>query len=209
MTGAGNDLGVVNMKRILFIFAVILSAATFAFSQTKKTQFVIEPTDQVMLLVSSSPECPVLIEDPIRFLNIGAPWDMRYKFQITNRAQKPIVSVSVVHWTSLGTGGTLAHFTKLANGELAPGVTQSINGITVKDEVIPLTDELRNRIDLQGPLKAVVVLMVERVQFSDGSVYSAEKNSKALSRYFESLDTRANSKTSTKSSNNSRAHRSQ
>ena len=42
-------------------------------------------------------------------------------------------------------------------------------------EFVPLTDELRERFKLKGPMKAVGVFMVVRVEFIDGSVYSNEQ----------------------------------
>jgi hypothetical protein len=61
-----------------------------------------------------------------------------------------------------------------------PGET--VNG--ANDEIVPLTDELRDKLQLRGPMKAVVVLIVESVKFADGSVYNNEAVSRALLAYF-------------------------
>ena len=55
-------------------------------------------------------------------------------------------------------------------------------------EIIPLNDELRTKFKLMDrPMGGVVVLMVVRVEFVDGTVFSDEKASKALEAYFKKL----------------------
>ena len=58
------------------------------------------------------------------------------------------------------------------------------------EEVIPLTDELRAKLQLEEPMKAVVVLLVEKIKFADGSVYNNEGVSQALLGYFNNLENR-------------------
>jgi len=50
-----------------------------------------------------------------------------------------------------------------------------------------MTDDLRERLKFRGPMKAVSVFMVVRLEFADGSVYSDEPTLKALQEYFEQV----------------------
>jgi hypothetical protein len=64
-------------------------------------------------------------------------------------------------------------------------------------EIIELTSELRDQLKLAGPVRAVVILLVESVEFADGSVFNDRKTVKALEGYFvdinsEEINSRAN-----------------
>jgi hypothetical protein len=54
-----------------------------------------------------------------------------------------------------------------------------------------LTDELRKKLKLQPPMKGVLVLMVIRVEFTDGSLYDDEPVFLALTSYFQELGNKA------------------
>jgi len=48
-----------------------------------------------------------------------------------------------------------------------------------------MTEDLREKLKLRGPMTAVSVFMILRVEFEDGSVYSDEPTFTALQEYFE------------------------
>jgi hypothetical protein len=52
---------------------------------------------------------------------------------------------------------------------------------------VPLTDELRDKFQVRGPMQAVVVLMVVRIEFADGTTYSADSTLKALQGYMRKI----------------------
>lgn len=55
-------------------------------------------------------------------------------------------------------------------------------------EIVSLSNELRDKLNLKGPMRSILVLMVVRVEFADGSTYSAESTYEALKKYTEKLD---------------------
>jgi hypothetical protein len=62
--------------------------------------------------------------------------------------------------------------------------------------IIDLTPELRERLKLAGPLRVIVVLVVAKIEYADGSAFSDMKTVKALTDYFvdissEAIDSRA------------------
>jgi len=67
-------------------------------------------------------------------------------------------------------------------GQIVPTVKRNYD-----PEIVPLTSDLREKLGLTGPLKLIVVLLVDQITFSDGSTYSNVKSSKALLDYFETL----------------------
>lgn len=51
-------------------------------------------------------------------------------------------------------------------------------------EVVPLTEELRDKLKLRGPARAgIVTYIVVKVRFADGTTYDAEPMSEALRAY--------------------------
>ena len=91
-------------------------------------------------------------------------------------------------WTASGVGSTWQEFTQDAEREVLPGELVTTREDDPKIEIVPLTDEIRDKMKLRGPLHGVVVLMVEQVRFSDGSGYTDERTSKALQSYFARID---------------------
>lgn len=156
------------------------------------SQFVAEPSENALLVIASQPDCPLSIENGRRFLNINKLSDVRYAYEIRNRGIKPISDFTMVAWTSFGTGGTLIPKWKFSKASLMPGETIMSNGLSGDDAILPLTGALRERLKLHAPMKAIIVLMVEKVEFSDGSVFNDQKTSNSLLHYFENLDVRTN-----------------
>jgi hypothetical protein len=59
-------------------------------------------------------------------------------------------------------------------------------------QIVPLTSELREKLKLQGPMQGLVILMVIRVEFTDGTVYDDEKVYKAMVSYMDDLQNKLN-----------------
>ena len=182
------------------LFIVVLSStcpfADARLQQGKNHRFVVEPSESALLVVASQPDCPLTIMNAKRFLNINQVSDVRYEYQVHNRGAKAVADFTLVAWNSFGNGGTLIPKWKFTKELLAPSQTIGSEAMGREDEVVPLTDELRDQLKLRGPMKAIIVLMVEKVVFSDGSVYNDEATSKSLLRYFEALNLRPNAKNS-------------
>jgi len=69
---------------------------------------------------------------------------------------------------------------------LLPGQTPR-NSDDREIEIVPLSEELRTKLSLNEPMKAVEVFMIVEVEFADGTKYSDETTFKALQEYFENV----------------------
>jgi hypothetical protein len=178
------------MTRMATVYCIIVCTGAFALGQNpqKRNRFVLEPSEQVLLVTASQPDSPIAIENAQRFLDVDNNSNVRHTYQLRNKSSKPIRSVSVVEWTSFGTGGTLVPQWSVADGLLMPGQTASSDGRMSEVEIVPLTQQLRDKLLIKGPLKAIIVLMIETVEYADGSRYDATVHSKAVSLYFQRLD---------------------
>jgi len=151
--------------------------------QGKKQQVFIEPHELALPVAVHQPESPLEFVKALVIHSINGGGS--HIFQVRNRGTKAIRAYTIGTVTSVGTGsewgGTGYRLDKL----LMPGQTKPQ---TIEDwgiEILPLTDELRNKYKLKGPMKGIIVFMVVRVEFADGSIYDAELEYKALRAFFE------------------------
>ena len=75
-------------------------------------------------------------------------------------------------------------------GPVPPGELVPSDGD--QTEPVALTGELRQKLKLQEPMKGLVVLMVVRVEFTDGPVYDDEKVFKSMLAYMDDLQSKLN-----------------
>jgi hypothetical protein len=139
----------------------------------------------MLTLIAPQPDCPLQFTQAMHVGYLGGGGGGIY--QLVNRGSKPIRAYMVVELNSVGTGFMVdVHRAGGTQGEfLLPGQTtpQADEGTEV--EIVPLTKELRDKLKLRGPMKAVAVFMIVRVEFEDGTVYSNEPTFKALQAYFD------------------------
>ena len=176
------------MRRLLTAayFACLLCLTQSAIgTQQERRRYVAVPPERMLLTVAAQPDSPLVVENA-RLL-VGA--DHRgsgVSCHLRNRGAKPIRSFTLVQWTSYGTGGTLSPRERSGGRLIMPGEVVPCDEDD-PDEIIPLTEQLRDKLKLRGSMMAVAVLMVESVRFADGTTFSDEATSKALVTFFEKL----------------------
>jgi hypothetical protein len=168
-----------------YVAALIFTICAFTTSlgQTNHPQgarktYVTVPSENILLLTAAQPSAPVRFEEA-RIVMSSDGKEFEIIFDIHNVGTKPIRRLTPVMWTSFGTGGTLRP--QPINGMLQPGEVESNR----TRQVVALSPEVRER--LKGPMRALIVLLVEDVTFADGSTYSDLSTSKALLSYFEDV----------------------
>ena len=152
--------------------------------------YVVVPTESTLLVVASQPTAPVRFEDVKLLMSVGRR-EFAISYRLHNVGTKPIRHLTPVIWTSFATGGTMGgsgiSSGRIGNELLMPGQTAD-GGST--GNVLALTDALRQQLKLLGPMRGIVVLMVEQIEFSDGTIYEDKATSKALLSYFEELSSK-------------------
>jgi hypothetical protein len=184
-------------KVLLFFFAisVVSTIDLKAQSNPPKASYVVVPSSSVILTVASQPDCPVEIAES-KLLNLAdGSRRAAFQYQLVNRGTKPIKYVSVYAINSTGTGGGPLYNGHILQKPLMPGEKIITGELTAK--IIEPSPELTVQLRLSGPLRAIVVLLVENIEFTDGSVFSGMKTVKELQNYFvdinsEEINSRAN-----------------
>lgn len=137
------------------------------------------PDERILLLTASQPLAPIRFEQA-RLSTASDRHTFEISFDVHNIGTKPIQHLTSVIWTSFGTGGTLRP--QPINGILQPGEVLRNSSIRQTAGLSSGSND-----NLKGPVKVLVVLLVEEVTFVDGSRYSDHSTSKALLSYFEDV----------------------
>ena len=174
------------LRRLFLLFLALfwLGVPVYSQEQKQKDRYVVVPNEIALTLVASKPECPLQFENVRYLARIGGGNEA--DFQLRNRGTKPVRSIGYAGWLSNGTGWTSAWPTRITREIVLPGQMVPLSNVD-QDKIIPLTDELRDKLKLRGTLKVVVVLMVLRVEFSDGTIYNDESTFNELKKYFEKV----------------------
>lgn len=156
--------------------------------QGTKEKFVVVPSELVLMTVASQPESGIEFKE-VRFL-VSLDGGGTPSFIVRNRGAKPIRAFTIggVDWTRTWS----EHYTKRL---LMPGETAFDGDDDI--EIVPLTNELREKLKLNGPMKAKPTVMVIEIQYADGTTYDARSTYEALKEHsarLRELEERADAK---------------
>ena len=182
-------------QRVLFLSLLVLFAVNRVSgqaSQQKDTRrYVAVPSENMLLVIASQPAAPIRFEDT-RLLMSDEGHELAISYRLHNVGTKPIRYLTPVMWTSIGTGGTLSgsgpSSGRISDELLMPGQTRAEES---PGAIIPLSDAMREKLELRGSMRTIIVLMVQSITFADGTSYSDESTSKALRTYFQGLSDKA------------------
>jgi hypothetical protein len=184
----------VGMKRVFFLLVTSSFCALNSYSQNQAFShvFVQAPRDVILTTVAFQPNCPIRFEDARFLVGVGGGGTISY--QIRNISSKPIRTVTVT--SSHGTTDTFAidHRKVLANpGQLVPLVSEryltefSQCKECPRTRIVPLTPQLRERLNLNPPMRSIVVLMVSKVEFADGTSFEDHTTYEAMTAFMDKI----------------------
>jgi hypothetical protein len=159
--------------------------------QAEIGQYVpLSPRD-VLVTVASQPDCPLKIEDASFLYRLDKP-GMMLRYKVRNVSSKPIWLFILDKWNSESVGGTLTLWDAGARSrqELMPGETLELQREGVDYKLTPLTNDLRNKLNLKTETQILYVLLVSEVDFVDGSVYKDKETSARVAALFDKLNAR-------------------
>lgn len=174
------------MTRVIITLCIALTCSTVGASQEgakEKRRYIVVPREVALPVVTSQLDSPLQFEE-VRIIR-GISGGDRVSFQLRNRGMKAIRSVTYGVATSHG-GGWVDSRPRIETSELImPGGVVPLNEENCCNEIVPLTEELRDKLKLRGQMQAVMVFMVVHVRFADGSTWDDEKTYQALQEHFE------------------------
>lgn len=176
------------MSRFLRIAvcSMFLCAGASAFGQERRPEatrkLVAIPPDVVLAVTASQPDCPLVIEKVDLYKATDGALEEIY--QVRNRSDKPVRGFTMANWNSVNTGWSMGWpYFFLHNQPLQPGELSVPLGRPKNSEFTPLTEELKDKLNLKGPMRAVELFLITEVEFMDGSTYSAGATYEALQKH--------------------------
>lgn len=150
-----------------------------------KNEFFVEPRESSLPLVVRQLNCPLEFDNLEFFHHTGGGGAGNYT--VRNSSQKPIIKFAIAT-IGFGGGGSLDEITAASRSEwLMPGESWPRRRGGNSSRMVPLTDKLRKQYKVGPPMKAIVMYLVVRAEFADGSTYSDELVYKELKKLFEDI----------------------
>ena len=167
--------------RYLVIISILVIATASAMSQDK-IKYETVPDDIVLVAIASQSNCPVKIEDATFLKRTDQP-GVLIKYHLRNVSNKSIEFVSLMIQYSSGSGGNSTPMPRVKK-VLLPNETLEAVSEPIEYEIVGVyrSDQ---KSSTREQLKTLCILLVDKVQFTDGSVYEAPKTLDALFRFFE------------------------
>jgi hypothetical protein len=179
---------------MLLCFICVCAVSTVGWQHRRsqeRPRLVITPREIALPVIAYQPSCPLQFENVLILGSVeggGSP-----SFQVRNQGSRPIRAYEIIVLTSAGTSWGEKFEAKTSEELMLPG--QVIHQFPPsQSEILPLTEELRTKLNLRGAMKGIFVFMVVRVVFTDSSTYTDDPAYKALATYFEDLEINSNNK---------------
>jgi hypothetical protein len=169
-------------SNIILLIALLCGASVYGQEPPhQKFRAVAFPREIGLISVAYQPNCPLRFENAK--LLAGVEGGSLKDYRLRNIGTKAIRSIKIGD----STGNVWSWDVAKEHGLIKPG--HLIPPWSNEDwvEVVPLTTDLRKRLNLQGPMRAIVVLMVIRVEFMDGSRFDDEQVFNALRVYLDDV----------------------
>ncbi len=148
----------------------------------KEIKGFIVPRETNLPLVVSQPDCPLLIKDIELhgYLRGGsAPF-----FKVVNQGTKIITGYEIAYLTGDGNGGGSWSTT---NEMVQPGETMFFDKERTDTHIASITEskEILKNMRIGEEMKGIMIFMIVRLKYVDGSVYEDEKVYKYLKLYLD------------------------
>jgi hypothetical protein len=181
------------------LLLALLLAINFTFAtpfslqprRAQRERFFIDPTETVLTVIASQPNCG--IEFTKALVIHGVEGGSGHIFQVRNRGTKAVRSYRIATVTSVGTGADWSYRIKESDAPFMPGDVRPKSLETLGIDLVPLSDDLRKKYRLHGPLQGIVVFLVVHVVYADGTEYDGRAEYKALKGFFEKNPVRVQS----------------
>jgi len=145
------------------------------------------PRTLVLPVVVDQPGCPMRLEK-VSFVSLleGGSGDVEYSFKYTGA--KPLQSYTIAWLTIGGAGAVFTYKAKNAAEEIQSNESiPKLHPDPARVENVSLTDEIRRKLKLDGPLQGIAILMIVRLDYADGTGYNDESIYKELVEYLGNL----------------------
>ena len=143
------------------------------------------PNEIGLTVIAHQPDSPLQFEKAVLLTGSGA--EGIGAFEVRNRDTRPITAYTVAVWTSGNTNSVWRYRARSRKNWVMPGQLAVSNQELPLTEVVPVPNDLRAKMNFNGPMRGLGVFLVVEVIFSDGTIYSNQATFAALQSYMENL----------------------
>ncbi len=167
--------------RYLAMVSILFVATGTGLSQGK-SKYETVPSHVALVAIASQANCPLKIEGATFLKRVDQPGGL-IKYRLRNVSNKPIEWVSVTIRYASGSGGNATAMPRVKK-VLLPNETLEAASEPVDFEIVGVYKPDQKPSSSEG-LKTLCILLVDKVLFTDGSVYEDPKTLDALDRFLE------------------------
>ena len=168
------------ISQVGVVLLELLVLANLQQASDKKERGYLMPSEDLLVVIANQPEAPI---EFLRAFCVGFPegggWEA---YQIRNRSGKAISRYDIA--TINSEGSYAERSTELSDPAhyFFPG---QIRPRELNYDEVPLTAKLRAEHHLDGKMKRIIVFMIVKVEFADGSKFDATRQYESLKVFFE------------------------
>ncbi len=186
------------MWRMIFLACLFIGSSVDSLAQDKSALAVTQdgaqekirgfrvPRENILPVIAYQPDSPIEFLKVETLAGVESSGWQQYRFR--NRSSKPIKAYKIATMFTAGTGSSIGFEASSPQGYFLPGETypkdNALESEPTQVEIVPLTEALRKEKKLKG-MKAVLIFLVVKVEFADGTVFDDEKTYQALAKFFE------------------------
>jgi hypothetical protein len=163
------------MRQLGFLAILIITTGGAMAQQRPKYEIV--PDDTVLLAIASQANCPLKIENASFLKRVDQP-GLLIKYRLRNVSNKPISFISVMIQNSSSSFMPLGRLGKLLPNQSLDSPKLGIDYDLVNSKSVRKPEAPGQR------LKTLYILLVEKVEFTDGTTYEDTRTENALFRFF-------------------------
>jgi len=167
--------------RYLAMISILMVATGSAMSQ-QRPKYETVPDHTALLAIASQANCPLKIESATFLKRVDQP-EVLIKYRLRNVSNKPIRFVSVMIQNSSSGGGNSMPMPR-AKKVLLPNETLESEREGVDYDIVGVYKSGQKPATSDEALKTLYILLVEKVEFTDGTTYDDTRTLDAVFRFF-------------------------
>jgi hypothetical protein len=166
--------------RYLALTTILIVTTGVAMSQ-QRPKYETVPDHTVLLAIASQANCPLKIESATFLRRVDQPGEL-IKYRVRNVSNKPISFISVMIQNS---SSSSENFMPLGrSGRLLPNEMLDSARFGIDYDLVSASKSVPKPATSDEALKTLYILLVEKVEFTDGTTYDDTRTLEAAFRFF-------------------------
>ncbi|HMS10076.1 MAG TPA: hypothetical protein PKE66_11365 [Pyrinomonadaceae bacterium] len=173
------------IQNIAVLAVLVSSFLGSVFAQEKTRAYLVNP-DLVGIVTASGSDCPIELGDEKVLVHENGLLTLSYT--VRNRSSSPVVSFQIRELSWLGGQESIVDNSVAKDQKFLPNESFSTFSLSEGNEISAFDDRLRTHDAFRNRPKDIWLIIVTRVETSDGEIYDASSSYIKLVEFVETLD---------------------